>query len=106
MAKDTQILKGILEGCLLKIIENHETYGYEICEKLMHYGFSDITEGSVYPILIRLEKKENIYSITKKSPLGPMRKYYYLTEKGKGELRDFMESWEEINNAVKRVLEE
>lgn len=106
MAKDTQILKGILEGCLLKIIENHETYGYEICEKLMNYGFSDITEGSVYPILIRLEKKENIYSITKKSPLGPMRKYYYLTEKGKEELKDFMDSWEEINNAVKRVLEE
>lgn len=58
MANSTQMLKGLLEGCILKIVSNGETYGYEVCEKLINYGFEDISEGSVYPILIRLEKKK------------------------------------------------
>ncbi|GAA0727599.1 PadR family transcriptional regulator [Clostridium malenominatum] len=105
MAQNTQMLKGILEGCILKIISENETYGYEICEKLMKFGFKEITEGSVYPILIRLEKKELIYSIMKPSPLGPMRKYYYVTDKGNVELYDFISSWNEIKKNVENVLE-
>ena len=58
MANSTQILKGLLEGCILKIVNNNETYGYQICEKLTVYGFQEVSEGSVYPILIRLEKKK------------------------------------------------
>ncbi|MBM6839367.1 PadR family transcriptional regulator, partial [Clostridium saudiense] len=53
MANSTQMLKGLLEGCILKIVSNNETYGYAVCEKLMQYGFEDISESSVYPILIR-----------------------------------------------------
>lgn len=105
MANTTQILKGLLEGCILKIVSSKETYGYEICEKLSLYGFEEISEGSVYPILIRLEKKKLLYSNFKKSPLGPMRKYYYLTKEGHKELEDFMLSWEEIKKNVDRVLE-
>ena len=82
MADSTQMLKGLLEGCILKIVSNDETYGYEVCEKLTHYGFEGVSESSVYPILIRLEKKKLLYSVMKKSPLGPMRKYYYLTDEG------------------------
>jgi len=106
MGNSTQILKGLLEGCILKIISNNETYGYEICEKLMQYGFKEITEGSVYPILIRLEKKKLIYSVMKPSPLGPMRKYYFLTEEGTTELEDFIDTWKEIKGNIENVLEE
>jgi len=106
MGNSTQILKGLLEGCILKIISNNETYGYEICEKLMQYGFKAITEGSVYPILIRLEKKKLIYSVMKPSPLGPMRKYYFLTEEGTTELKDFIDTWKEIKGNIENVLEE
>lgn len=105
VANTTQILKGLLEGCILKIVSNKETYGYAICECLTNYGFSEISEGSVYPILIRLEKKNLLYSIMKKSPLGPMRKYYYLTEAGESELHDFILSWKEIKRNVETVLE-
>jgi len=77
VANSTQILKGLLEGCILKIVSSHETYGYKICERLTVYGFQEISEGSVYPILIRLEKKKLLYSKMINSPLGPMRKYYY-----------------------------
>lgn len=105
MANITQILKGLLEGCILKIVSNNETYGYEICEKLTEYGFKEISEGSVYPILIRLEKKKLLYSNMKQSPLGPMRKYYYLTEEGFKELEDFISSWNEIKKNIDNVLE-
>lgn len=104
MASDTQILKGLLEGCILKIVKENETYGYEICETLMNYGFKDITEGSVYPILIRLEKKKLIYSIMKNSPFGPKRKYYYLTNEGASELQDFVILWKSVKINVDSVL--
>lgn len=105
MASDTQILKGLLEGCILKIVSENETYGYEICEKLIEYGFEAISESSVYPILIRLEKKKLLYSVMKKSPLGPMRKYYYLTDEGVEELKEFTVSWGKIKKNVDSVLE-
>lgn len=104
MASDTQILKGLLEGCILKIVKENETYGYEICETLMNYGFKDITEGSVYPILIRLEKKKLIYSIMKNSPFGPKRKYYYLTDEGAWSLQDFVILWKSVKMNVDSVL--
>lgn len=106
MAQNTQMLKGILEGCILKIINENETYGYEICEKLIKFGFNQVTEGSVYPILIRLEKKELIYSVMKPSPLGPMRKYYYISDKGSIELDNFINTWNEIKQNVENVLGE
>jgi len=105
LANSTQILKGLLEGCILKIVSNNETYGYKICEKLTVYGFQEISEGSVYPILIRLEKKKLLYSNMINSPLGPMRKYYYLTEEGINELENFVSSWNKIKKNIDNVLE-
>ena len=57
MKPNAQILKGLLEGCVLKLIEKDETYGYKICEDLALGGFENVGEGTVYPIVIRLEKK-------------------------------------------------
>jgi PadR family transcriptional regulator PadR len=105
MANTTQILKGLLEGCILEIVDKKETYGYEICEMLMDFGFKDVSEGSVYPILIRLEKKRLLYSRLKESPLGPMRKYYYVTDEGNAELSEFVNSWNEIKINIDKVLE-
>ena len=53
----SQLMKGILEGCILKIIENSETYGYEIVTQLQENGFTDFREGTLYPHLLRMEKK-------------------------------------------------
>lgn len=104
MANTTQILKGLLEGCILEIVNKKETYGYEICETLIGFGFEEITEGSVYPILIRLEKKSLIYSVMKESPFGPMRKYYYITKLGEQELIEFINSWKEIKRNIDTVF--
>ncbi|AIK37346.1 transcriptional regulator PadR-like family protein [Bacillus pseudomycoides] len=54
----TEMLKGSLEGCVLEIISRHETYGYEITRRLNELGFTEVVEGTVYTILVRLEKKK------------------------------------------------
>ena len=52
----SQMLKGTLSGCILAIISRRETYGYEIAETLSRYGFGKVAEGTIYPLLLRLEK--------------------------------------------------
>ena len=60
----SQILKGILEGCLLSIISKKDTYGYEMSEKLGEFGFTMVSEGSIYPLLLRM-KKEGLVTVRK-----------------------------------------
>ena len=54
-----QLMKGILEGCILKIIDQEETYGYEIVTRLQDYGFTDAKEGTLYPITASFGEKRN-----------------------------------------------
>lgn len=100
----SQLNRGTLEGCIVKIISNEETYGYEIVTRLQDYGFIDVKEGTIYPILVRLEKKNIISSVYKESPLGPKRKYYFLTESGKEFLVEFIEVWNDVKGSVDRIF--
>ncbi|AOT72300.1 PadR family transcriptional regulator [Geosporobacter ferrireducens] len=104
MVDRSQLMRGTLEGCIVKIISEEETYGYEIVSRLRTYGFEDVGEGSTYPILVRLEKKKIISSIYKESPLGPKRKYYFLTDMGKEFLREFEIVWNNVKNSVDRIM--
>lgn len=105
MAGLTQMLKGVLEGCILEIVSQDETYGYAICEELVQAGFSHVNEGIVYPILIRLEKKGLLKAEKRPSPYGPKRKYYQLTEIGEQELQEFVLRWTETRERVDQILE-
>lgn len=100
----SQMLKGMLEGCILKIIQQKETYAYEISSKLGQYGFGDISEGTIYPIILRLQKNEMITSVTRDSNSGPKRKYYYLTFRGEEALQEFETNWAELDRAVNQLL--
>ncbi len=101
----TEMLKGILEGCILEIISRKETYGYEITRRLNSLGFSDVVDGTVYTILVRLEKN-NLVTIQKKpSELGPPRKFYSLNDKGWEELRRFWERWDFIASKINELKE-
>ena len=104
MIDRSQLMRGTLEGCIVKIISEEETYGYEIVSRLRDYGFEDVGEGSTYPILVRLEKKKIISSIYKESPLGPKRKYYFLTDMGKEFLREFEIVWNNVKSSVDRIM--
>lgn len=101
----TEMLKGVLEGCVLEVISREQTYGYEITRKLNELGFTDVVEGTVYTILVRLEKK-NLVTIEKKSSeLGPPRKFYELNEQGKEYLKLFWEKWNFISSKMNFLKE-
>lgn len=105
MNNATQIMKGILEGCILQIIGDRETYGYKVVELLNQLGFS-ASEATVYPILARLEIKGFLHADKRPSPLGPMRKYYSLTRAGRESLLEFKDTWQKINSIVTNLLED
>lgn len=104
MFDKTQMMKGILEGSILKIIDDRSTYGYKILEYLKVNGFDDITEGTIYSILLRLEKQNYIIAELQSSPLGPKRKYYSLTDDGRKYLKLFRDCWLELSEAVNHIL--
>lgn len=106
MSYNTQLYRGVIEGAILKIISTSETYGYEIYQKLKEYGFSEFAEGSLYPILLRLERNSFIVANKKRSPLGPERKYYNLTLKGEELLSEFEEQWDTVVLNMKKVWED
>lgn len=105
MADTTQMLKGILDGCLLAIIKDGEIYGYELAGKLESYGFHSFSEGTIYPLLIRMQKEKLVSTTLRKSTAGPNRKYYSLTEKGEQELNLFIKRWEQVCFSVNNVLQ-
>ncbi len=101
----TEMLKGALEGCVLEIISRGETYGYEITRRLNALGFTDVVDGTVYTILVRLEKN-NLVDIEKKpSDMGPPRKFYVLNDAGQEELRKFWEKWEFVSSKINELKE-
>lgn len=102
--EDSQLLRGVLEGCVLAVIARGETYGYEILAELEKSGFENLLEGTLYPVLTRLEKKGLISCRKAKSPFGPIRKYYSITEAGKQYFEAFQKSYEKINASAQKIL--
>ncbi|WP_106494816.1 PadR family transcriptional regulator [Lentibacillus sp. Marseille-P4043] len=105
MTLRSQLLKGILEGCILSIIKQQPTYGYELSVRLQEFGLADVSEGSIYPILLRLQKEKLIEGVMKKSESGPKRKYYHLTPDGEQALIEFIHHWETIKHPVDQIIE-
>ena len=101
----TEMLKGILEGCVLEIIHRKDTYGYEITREIHALGFTDVVEGTVYTILVRLEKNKLVDIQKKPSELGPPRKFYSLNDAGRNELRRFWGKWEFLSSAINGLKE-
>lgn len=101
----TEMLKGVLEGCVLEIVGREETYGYEITRRLNELGFSDVVEGTVYTILVRLEKNGLVDSEKKPSTMGPPRKFYTLNDAGRDELARFWTKWEFVASKINELKE-
>ncbi len=99
------MLKGALEGCVLEIISRDKTYGYEITQQLRKIGFCDVVEGTVYTILVRLEKNGFVDIEKKPSDIGPPRKFYSLTHEGQKELRHFWSKWDYVSSKINEFKE-
>ena len=76
MENITEMLKGVLEGCVLEIISRKETYGYEITRQLTSLGFSDVVGGTVYTILVRLERNKLVDTEKKTIRYGTTSKVF------------------------------
>ena len=101
----TEMLKGVLEGCVLEIISRGETYGYEITRRLNALGFTDVVDGTVYTILVRLERNKLVEIVKRPSDMGPPRKFFTLNDAGREELRKFWEKWEFISSKINELKE-
>ena len=104
MSIRSQLLKGILDGCVLAVIEKETVYGYELSEKLQRAGLKDVSEGTIYPVLLRLQKNEFIVGEMRPSDSGPNRKYYLLTDKGKEALDEIRTEWELLASPITTLL--
>ena len=96
----SEMLKGVLEGIVLEIIGRGEIYGYEIVKYLAKMDFADTAEGTVYALLMRLEKNRYVDIIRKPSEIGPPRKFYTLNERGKDELTAFWARWDFLSSRI------
>ncbi|MGL4760145.1 MAG: PadR family transcriptional regulator [Sarcina sp.] len=105
MENITEMLKGVLEGTILEIISREEIYGYEITRRLNALGFSDVVDGTVYTILLRLEKNKLVEITKKKSDMGPPRKFFTLNQAGCEELERFWLKWEFVSTRINKLKE-
>jgi DNA-binding PadR family transcriptional regulator len=101
----TEMLKGTLEGCVLEIVGGEETYGYAITRRLNDLGFADVVEGTVYTILLRLEKNGLVQVTKRSSEMGPPRKFYSLNDAGREELARFWAKWQYVSSRIDSLKE-
>jgi PadR family transcriptional regulator PadR len=99
----TQLRKGLLEFLTLNILEQGESYGYEIVQKLKTFEGMDITESTVYPILARLKKDGHTKVRVGPSHGGPPRRYYGLTSLGKARVKFMNEYWNSLNQSIDEI---
>jgi PadR family transcriptional regulator PadR len=89
----TEMLKGTLEGIVLAILFGRPAHGYEITAWLRDQGFSDIAEGTVYALLVRIEQRGFVDVEKVPSEKGPPRKVYSLNAQGREYLEEFWRTW-------------
>ncbi|WP_224482652.1 PadR family transcriptional regulator [Robertkochia aurantiaca] len=97
-----QMRKGVLEYCILSILEGEDKYASEILDTLKDAKML-VVEGTIYPLLTRLKNAGLLNYRWEESSSGPPRKYYALTENGKIFLRELDSTWGELKNAVNTV---
>jgi PadR family transcriptional regulator, regulatory protein PadR len=103
-ARSSQLLRGVLDVCLLALISEEERYGYELIKQLEGRGLEVVGEGSIYPLLSRLQRARLIEGFSVPSNGGPPRKYYRITPEGRRARDAWVAEWESFSHGVDRVL--
>lgn len=97
-----QMRKGILEFCILSMIDRKEMYVSDLMDELRR-GKLDVVEGTLYPLLTRLKNGGFLSYRWEESTGGPPRKYYQITESGKKFLEELATTWQELNESVNQI---
>ena len=100
----SQLLRGVLDLCLLAVMGDGPTYGYEMTKRLRERGLSIVGEGSIYPLLGRLERDGLVETRRAASNGGPPRKYYSLSPEGERALEAGSSEWQATRDAVDGAL--
>ncbi|HWH12131.1 MAG TPA: PadR family transcriptional regulator [Solirubrobacteraceae bacterium] len=100
----TELLRGVLDLCLLAVMQEGPAYGYEMTKRLRARGLSIVGEGSIYPLLGRLERDGLVETHRAASNGGPPRKYYQASREGRQTLADGVSEWRAARDAVDAVL--
>lgn len=99
----TEMLKGTLQGIILAILAVRPAYGYEITARLRDEGFSDIVEGTVYALLVRIERRGLVDAEKVASDKGPPRKVYSLNAQGGEYLDEFWGTWSFLTERIDQL---
>ena len=100
---DAQLKKGLLDICVLKVLEQGESYGYKIISDLS--PVIAVSESTLYPILKRLEATGQVSTYSREYG-GRLRKYYLLTDYGRQKIKEFLSGTEEFDRIMKFLTEE
>ena len=103
--QETEMLKGTLEGIVLALLSGQSAYGYEITAWLREQGFTDIAEGTVYALLIRIEQRGLVDVEKVPSEKGPPRKVYSLNARGRAQLDEFWRTWSFLQERIEQLRE-
>lgn len=104
---ERQMKKGVLDMLVLKLLEDEPKYGYQLIQELQDKsgGIFSLKEGTLYPILYRLEDEQLVESRWSEPEAKQLpRKYYAVTSKGKEILSEIYQSWRQIDNGVGRIM--
>lgn len=99
-ARGSRLLRGILDACLLALVAERDRYGYELATALHDAGLPLVKEGSIYPLLSRLERRGQLESYRAPAAGGPPRRYYRITAAGYTELAAAREVWTQVADGV------
>lgn len=99
---DAQLKKGLLDACILSVLEKEPSYGYKLIECTKE--IIDISESTLYPILRRLEQ-QGCLTISSEEHNGRLRKYYYITFSGKERLKEYKKDWIEMKQIYSKIFE-
>ena len=100
----SQLLRGVLDLCLLAVVDEEPAYGYDMTKRLRARGLSIVGDGSIYPLLGRLERNGLVETYRAASNGGPPRKYYRTSPKGQRALATGASEWRATRDAVDQVL--
>ena len=97
-----QMRKGVLEYCILCLLNSSDAYASELITRLKQEGMI-VVEGTLYPLLIRQKNQELLTYRWEESHQGPPRKYYSITDRGRGQLAEMDAAWQEIIKTIENI---
>ena len=100
----SQLRRGALEYCVLALLRQDPSYGYELVQALADVDGLVTSEGTIYPLLTRLRREQLVATFWQESEEGPPRRYYKLTAAGERALTDFAEEWSRFRDGVDALL--